>query len=530
MIARLLKFLHFDRFFSFSKMLTMSVFLIIFSVFMAGSIDELEEFDEVETIRTTKINSHINLEIGESFSVSKGTKLKILAVTDFVSDFEAPPLYLVETPKGERGYTSQANIDSKFICVDENRKFDVGDSITIKKIVTKGEELNYVVLNHQNGETQTLDDIHDFISLRGDKLFEQCKLNNNGEKLMTKSKFERKYMGEPIDNDLAYPLRIYGDTTVVCYGNIVVFDKELETAGTPEVKYVDNKAVSYSYKTTSSRNTNSWAFAMLPLSGFIVDSFGFLVNEGNYDSQFMEASKMNGKYSILFTVMGFSLLPLILFWLFLTPYALPSLLFGTLKYRPFFLKSINNRILFLILMLSTIIFTYIWYVLLVAYGFIWYISLPILFFTTRYFIRGYRDRLLDENPPYRCHKCRAIDAYDPAPHRDFVREYYTSNSVSQYRGTKKSYRDVDGVETITTKKIGAYGNEISSSTSQRNVSINKRFDTDTYEIFKNKYLVKVFVRDYTCEHCNTVIQIEEEEYIFIGSESQGYQTTTQMVD
>lgn len=321
----------------------------------------------------------------------------------------------------------------------------------------------------------------------------------NSSFVMTDEKFERKFIGSSFEeNDkryaaatnvavikdslrARYPIKVYKTSTGESYAPYVTYDKDL-------------KAVSVTYSSLNDRS--DWVIRLLPLFGSIVDNgfFASTINSSLYEPITSIDHNSSWWHYVLIIIV---IIGMVLWWLAL--HMILLFLMSTLLHFPKVFYPFNNTILRYIFYTVAAISTYIWFVLLVAWGMHWILVLPIAL-VTLFLTFAIIGPLFPEAPSSRCIKCRRLDSMEYS-HSEIDREYDQWMRETEYVKTisQKERRWKTWTATTTTYADGH------TSTSNSNYQNHKSIiSTKLYDDYKVLYHVTVHKDFYKCSECGQI--------------------------
>ncbi|MFI3302992.1 MAG: hypothetical protein SNH35_04410 [Rikenellaceae bacterium] len=442
----------------------------------------------------------------DTVKLRRGIKVNIIGYNEATSD--SAPTYWVDTEDGERGEVPQVYFDNDFLSLADidSLNLKIADKVKIAPNPRGGDTYILTLESGQRLEI-TMKDMKKFTSERVNKKLASYE---RGEMwtLMSKHRFERKFIGRKLKRDYADYIRNYGeDSTVVRYG-IKVISKAEERRGVfyPVVCFgKDGIAQSYRLEQECKMNGNGRYLSYIPLSGVIIDHLGFIIR-----SKYGFITKLKpvtlAKDSTIVTtftiIVAFFVIVLGTLWALYSNHIFLAVVFSLLPYRkPLYMFS--NRGLYLLLTLLYWVSTYVWIVLLLAYGAIWWIIIPLIIYTSMRLNDNYYSKLI-QKPVFRCDKCKDLGTKYQAS-RKYVRTYIStevSNVLDDItrgsRSVKTTYTDASGRSREGSKSIST--------------------ETRHYKKMKYTYNVDVYHATYVCSTCDNSECLEEEDRTLISKE------------
>jgi len=277
-------------------------------------------------------------------SISKGDSLIIVA-----ADFKNFT-YLVQTPKGERGFVSQDVIDNKGIIFDIKHieGINKGDSISVNKgdtvtFLSKDKDDYFAKMKFKTADgKQGWVSIRDIVTLTGTNLLKYDW--DGGDYYVSKKKFEQLYLGKTFEEvEQLYRTAKYAKAEkngLTAEYDLRVFDKTDGKFYNPTITFNDNVSTSYELKLPSKKNPNAFFLKYLPLvSTFLdIDFFSQLISTNSFDTHFVdnESSSIFMKIfhnKVVSYIFAFFFLLAFLAFLFLLNHTISFCLFGLLRFR-----------------------------------------------------------------------------------------------------------------------------------------------------------------------------------------------------
>ncbi|MFI3259570.1 MAG: hypothetical protein R3Y16_05695 [Rikenellaceae bacterium] len=460
-------------------------------------------------------NGEILFKQDDSTPLSRGTKVVIMGYRK--AWYESFPMYWATTEDGERGSIPQVYVDSEFLVLKDidSLNLKIADKVEIKP---NYQDCDHYILTTEEGVSIAVDskDMKYFISERANK-----KLSNYERGTMTtfigKDRFERRIMGEPIDYKYADYIQRYGkDSTVVHYGlNVISKDKGNKMIAYPTVVYNgEGIAQSYRFGRAEKINGNAKFILNMPFSTFILDHVGYIINNTygfSHNLRPTSEARYDKKTSLMIISIPFILVYVFcgLVWLFGIPHFFAAITYSLLPNKtPFSLFS--NIALYRMMVFFYWVSTYVWVILMLAYGVLWWILFPILIFISSRFNDRFYLKLV-ERPVFRCDKCKELGTKF-LENREYIKTYI-----------KTEIRDI-----VSNLTRGSYSDRVRVIYSDGHSRVGGSYVTRYYKRYKNVYNVDVYHATYTCSDCRNWEMLEEEERTLLSSTHIGsYSETTE---
>lgn len=417
-------------------------------------------------------------------------------------------LFWVTTENGDRGLIPQEAVDNRGILYDIDDDSDLpykdGDEVKILRRI----EDTYCKFEIQTEDGNRYEISYDkLITVTGNELLEY-NLNGRRGNILSKSKFERLYLGESFeDAEEIYREAFYVKKTrnsIEAAYELFVYDPNDSKQYRPIVKFENNVAVSYTLE--KYKDENSFVLGFLPLVEPIID-FGLFANliKGNTytESTLGDSDKNIILIILLFIPMGIMVI-LFVIWVALTNQIISFLLCGSLSFR-YPLKILNNRAVFTLLAITSYLFTYVWIVLMLCYGYHWWYFIPILLYVNYKVVCRFKDFLITF-PNNRCPKCKSLCTI--FHNRVDLMGNYQQWRSSTEKGKLLDSRTLNWTSHDIEVKTETYSDG-SKKVSERKVNQqnhSRTIDTHQYNEYNILYHVYDFHKVYKCEVC------EHEEY------------------
>jgi len=435
-------------------------------------------------------------------SVNKGDSLLIIGV-DF-REFA----FLVQTPKGERGFVSQDAIESqgfltRFNDIEGIKKetsvsVNRGDTVTFLGIDTKKDKyspkMKFKTADGQQGWVA----LYDLVSLTANNLLKYHW--DGGDYYLSKKKFEKLYVGKTFEEieQLYRPAKFVkkDKNGLIAEYDLRIFDKKDGKFYFPAITFKDTVSTSFELQLASTNKMNAFILRYLPLVSTLldVDFFSQLISKNTFERKDLYKEFNPVWQKIIGYILAVFLLICVLGFLFFLNHTLSFLLFGLLRFR-FPLIFISNKLFPSLFLGVTVICTYVWIVLGLCYPCHWWYYIPIVIATTCWIVPKISE-YFEEFPSNRCPHCKSMYTieYD---HENFEREYkeWRVKEDSQLLNSRESSEWVHDTEVTTWSD----GHKSSRDVNQRKVThTTKTYNNDVYDVL---YLVKVYKITYICEHC-----------------------------
>ena len=464
------------------------------------------------TVKPLKIGTRIGKDTHYP-QVKAGEQIKLLAYDKGSST--GPGEFWVENAKGIRGIVYDRDLGVPMTAHNDDGKI-IGEIAKIEKENT----FDYTC-QMADGSTEEVDFENIELQLPDSIKVKSISSEKNSSFIMTDKKFEQQFLGASFEendsryvpatnvvmvNDslrARYPIKIYKTSTGESYAPYVTYDN-------------DRKAASVTYHSLNDRS--DWVISLLPFFGSIIDNgfFSSIINSSLYDPV-AEIGEYSSWWHYVLAVIY--LIGMILWWLALP--VLPLFIIAALLHFPKVFYPISNRILRYIAYTIAAVCTYIWFVLLLAWGMHWILALPIILVTLflMFVIFGH---LYPEAPSARCIKCRRLDSMEYT-HSVIDREYDQWMRETEYVKTisQKERRWKTWTETTTTYKDGH--TSTSTSNHQDHKSI---ISTKLYDDYKVLYHVTVHKDFYECVECGQIEHNFHNTYKEIDRKYMGTHTET----
>ena len=445
--------------------------------------------------------------------LKKGQDIKILGMHPNGTGY--PVSFLVEAPNGSRGWVPDRNLGVPMVAIDE----ETGQVDTVKVLAEATFGYECLFPNKEKKEVS-----FDYVRpVLPDSLnIKPISTSNMGSLYMTPKKFEREFIGKTMEENErrfrhAVEVAVVNDSLRACYP-IKLVDSRTGKNYRPIVTYDDSlRAVSFTRSNLGDRS--DWVIKLLPLFGPILDC-GFFSNM--IDGSFFEIAPVIDQnntpwwaYILMVLVVVFGLL-----WFYATP-SLPILLIGILMHiRQVFYPFSNSALRWMILIIAPIC-SYIWFVLLLAWGMHWTIAL-ITFVVTIRMIGLVTIPLYDSTPCLRCLNCRRIETME-FDHSNFERDYTKWMRETEYVKLidQQEKRWSTWTDVTTTWSDG------SKTHSQENYRRHKSIiSTKLYDDYNVLYRVDVYRNTYKCAKCGNLEYTFPERYTEIDRKYMGTHTET----
>ena len=453
--------------------------------------------------------------------VYKGEKLKVLGYR-VGSHYDQPSLW-VETSDGVRGLLSVVQLDVSLRAW--NTRTESMDEVILLNI--DNEEWKYKC-RFSDGEVRELD-FDDVEPVLPDSLTKNL-MSSGGStyNYMSRDKFERIYLGATFEeNDQAFQpatavVRLK-DSLRATYP-VAVIDVKSGKRYRPTVTY-DKSQVAVSYALNWENDRSAWFISKLPLMQYVVDNplVSFLL-EGSAMQQTpiagVEANNQEWWKGLHWYALAAIVLLLIFVWLFLTPF-LPTLLIGILLHfrRVFYL--LGNKVMLLLTLIVTLFFTYIWILVMLAWG-MYSVFLLIYLWPMVKFYKLAVKPLWFHIPPMRCRGCRSLEAYKFIK-TELVEEYDKWFKESECRKkldeSTRSWKSWK--ETTTTYTDGS--KKTIESDFKNHSETTSTYLYDDYDVL---YHVMVYKNTYECSCCGKLEHYADTQYKELDRKFRGQHTTT----
>lgn len=446
--------------------------------------------------------------------LESGETVEILA--HWGAKYDCLPTYWVQTKDGERGEVPQFCIDSEFLSLNDIDALNV-EANDIVKITPSSSAADKFIVTNDKGNSITVEvaDLEDFCSVRVNESLSSYELTDM-QTYMSRARFERNFMGKEMDSSYANYIRKYGnDSTVVRYG-IYLLSKSEDCKGffNPVVCYDSNGiAQSYTLPNEVVSNGDGKILARMPLSEYIVDCLGWIVDNKYGFSFQMAASFAEDSSTFVFVSVAILAIFLMVFqvvWYFMMNHIFLALVFTLLPLKvP--LKFLSNKVLFVILTLLLLVMTYAWTLIMIADGFLWWFYVPVvLFITYRMYKRFYKS--LIRKPVFRCDKCKEIGT-----------KYLESR---EFLNNRIEVLELETIEGSTTGSREAAAIITDSRGFRR--SGTKRVSTKTTKYNTVEYTINIDVFDatYICSACQNSESVIEEDRTLISETELGSRSET----
>ena len=445
--------------------------------------------DKVKLEKAATLRGRVNNENFE-VKVKKGHEITILGARK--GTMTEPERLWVELEDGSRGY---------IYCTDFNLEYKA--QLKGKKRLVPVKMTEYdgskMVCELEDGSKKKLscDDIY---PQWPDSWNFKYLSTNTYSSYISKSKFERKYIGSTLEkNDSRLvPARYIlkkGKQTYAFYP-MYVLDTSDGMRYAPTVVY-DESGEAKSYVNEDSRKRAKFFLKIMPLVGATVDNplLHSLIRGTTYEMW----PQAKGDPSLLKKILGLLVFVIYLLfvaiWLYATP-MVPVLVLALLMHFPKVLYPLGNRTLYVTMLVLTIVCAYLWGALLVGWGIMWLFLLPLPFVAL--FIFGFASSPVASSAPSgRCIKCRNIETME------FVDTVY-DHEYKEWNKEKKFDRVLDK-QTIRwqtwTQKTKTYSDGRKETWKENIQDHQQTTTTSLYNDYNVHYNVTVYKNNYTCCVC-----------------------------
>ena len=422
--------------------------------------------------------------------VKKGAEIKILGARRGV--MLVPERLWVELEDGSRGFIYCTDFDLEF-------EAQLKDKKRLTPVKVKDLKDDKIVCELKDGEVVELycDDVYP----KWPRSWKFDYLNGSTYcTYISKEKFERKYLGSTLEeNDkrmlparnvvkkggmtyASYPMWVLDTSDGMRYAPTVIYDE------TGEAK---------SYIQESSMKRARFFLKVLPFVGPIVDVpfFNSLIQGTLYN----KLPDVKGDSSLAMKVIGWILmiiyLAFVLLWLYATP-MIPVLLLCMLMHNPKIFYPLSNKVLNGLMLVITIVSSYVWGALLVGWGIMWLFLLPLPFAVL--FIYGFACApLMSSAPCGRCLNCRNIETMEFID-TVYDHEYKEWNRESKYVKKLSEWTNRWTTWTNVTRK---YADGHSTTTKENIQHHSETHTTSLYDDYNVLYNVTVYKNNYKCCVC-----------------------------
>lgn len=467
------------------------------------------------------IESEVMDDVKVKTTVRKGEELKVLGYIAGSHYFQ--PSLWVETASGVRGKLSVVQLGVPIMAW--NSRTEAMESVQVMK--TDEEEWKYFC-RFADGEVEEMnfDDIAP--ELPEQMTRNQFAPNSLKDCYMSLEKFEKKYIGNTFEENEskfrpAMAVATFKDTLRAVYP-LTVINMKNGKRYTPSVSYDKSmRAVSYALDYKDDRS--AWFLAKLPLMQTIIDNpIGAYLIEGTYtdimpgvdvEENHKPWWKQLHLYALMIVICVFALM-----WLFLPP-ALPVLLIGVLMHFRKVFYPLGNKTLILITLCVSLLSTYVWMALMLAWGMFsicLFVYLPLFFRTFKLVVRP----LWGHIPHMRCPQCRSLETFEHV-RTEVEKEYDMWNKEQEFRKvlgeSKRTWKS--WTEHTTTYTDGS--KKTSTSDHKNHEEITRTLLYDDYDVL---YHVTVYKKTHECQFCGELEYTFDNKYKEIDRRYRGQHTTT----
>jgi hypothetical protein len=446
--------------------------------------------------------------------VKKGHEIKILGVRE--GTMSEPERLWVELEDGSRGYIYCTDFDLEY-------KAQLNDKKGLDPVKFRNLDKTKMVCELEDGSVENLycDDV---FPQWPDSLKLKYLSTETYSSYISKDKFEKTFLGSSLeqnDGRLVPARYVYrkGGKTYAFYP-MYVLDTSDGMRHAPTVVY-DESGEAKSYINEYSKKRAKLFLRFLPFVGPVVDNpfCNSLIQGSMYKFKFQEKGEPSFLLKIPIFLLALVYLAFVLIWMYATP-MVPVLLLAVLMHYPKLLYPFSNKVLDVTMIILSIVFSYLWGVLLVGWGIMWLFLLPLPF--AALFIFAYASSPLAPSAPCRrCLGCRHIDSMEFA---DTVYDH-------DYRewSREKKYAQTLNVRTRTWQtwtQVTRRNSDGSTSSWRENVKDHKEtITTNLYNDYDVLYNVTVYRNNYECGICgqreyNLTQEYEELERRYLGNHSE----------
>lgn len=474
--------------------------IIVFnSVIKSDSIPRRPE--AVAVTKNTTLEARVN-DKKELVKVKSGAKVKVLGAFDGAYAFKPARLW-VELEDGTRGEIACDAFDVEY-------KAQMDDSKQMKKVTLKamGEDEATCVL--KDGTE---------IEVDFDELYPQWPRSWDVKYLaspyttfyISKEKFERKFIGSTFEkNDDRYRPAIYvvnKDGAKYATYPIWVLDTSNGMRYKYTVKY-DSEGVAQSYEVEDTEKRAKFLLRFLPfvgpiadvpvLSGLIEGSMYTLGGPGRESSSLI--------LKIIVLLLAAIYLVFVFLWVYATP-MIPVLLIGVLMHYPKTFYALSNGVLNKLIWVVSIVSSYVWLCLLIAWGLPSLLVIPI-FFVPIFVTSFVSAPLTTDSPCGRCLGCRNIETMEfvdsvyVREYEKWMRESEYVKKISEHTRKWKTWTDV------TTR----WSDGSTTHSKENEQEHSETIRTHLYDDYKVLYNVKVYQNNYECVACGQKEHNFSEDY------------------
>lgn len=465
---------------------------------------ETVELDKPATLTAWVDNEEVEIKL------KQGITIKILGIRP--GQTMNPEKVWAELEDGTRGYISCFDFDIKFEAQLDGKK-------GLKEVTIKELKEHDLVVEAKDGTTE---------EIYYDDVFPQWPRKWNFKYLtsqtttayISKAKFEKKFIGSDLEkNDkrvipARYVVNREGQT--YAFYPMWVLDPDTGMRFEPTVIY-DKDGIAQSYIKEDEVKRAKFFVKIWPLIGPIMDNpvANSLIEASLYETLPSAKGDKGGIGKILAYVIFAIYLVFVLLWFYATP-AIPVLLIAVLMYYPKLFYPLSNKALSIIASVISIVFTYIWASLLLAWGIMWLFLIPLPF--AMLFIHSFACAPLYPSAPCgRCLKCRNIESME------FVDSVYSREYQKWMRETEyvKNLNKFQKKWTTWTDVTRVYSDGSRTTTAENVQHHTQNYTTDLYDDYKVLYNVKVYQNNYECLACGQHEHNFSEQYIEIDREYMG---------
>lgn len=464
-----------------------------------------------------------------SVSVNRGDSITLLGAVDR-TDYDVP-MYWVQTDRGVRGYLPQECLADSAYVVNRSLNFTkdtvhyaanhAGDTIVVKKIAKNKNKVTEAHVRLASGKDTVLNGTP-FVYLLTDSLdgYVVSTYANNMEP-MSAGKFEKQCLGKKFDEverDLTPALLVAPLKSGGLQAQYPVLIFKGGEFFRPIVDYdADSVAVGYRLPARPARTMNSWVLKYIPMYDKFCDlpMVGAIWRDGIYDRS---ALFVSDSFTNHWDMNGFSMKTAGMFLLFfvmvllliahavLTPMLVPWIAFGLLRF-PIVYKHINNRLMYTILSIGTLVLLVGWVLATLSN---YYIILTLIGIGIVYLhFRGVlSDVLHSVCPEVRCSICKTLYSTEFTERvEEGDRQYAVEEVEDVLDSVVTSVERWQTYDEVTT----TYGDG-SKKTSRENVkNHSKEHGYNVVGVFREEVVYIPYTNYYTCAECGAQETSHEEE-------------------
>lgn len=477
-------------------------FALILATLIVNKI--MQDNDMSQSVDSITIQKPVN--VGAKFDgdsvftkFSAGESLRILGISPAGTD--DPQKLWVEAANGSRGWIDDAELGVPMVAL--NDKSGRRDTVSIVRRETFG-----YVCRYADGTEHKVDfDKVSPVMSEGKSAKHFGRSTSFKSLYMTADKFEEEFIGATFDENerkyrpatdvvvypdsvrAKYPIKVIDIKTGLNYMPVVTYDKSMRAVSVVGA-HIDDRS--------------DWLLCLLPFAGAIIDSeiLSGAINGSFFDPYPIDENDTSfWKYIIggIFIVGG-------LLWLYVTQTFFVHLIAWLMHFR-FVFFPIGTKVLKVFMILLGITCTYVWFVLLLAWGMFWFVTLP-MFVCSYIAIKNAVEPVDATYPPCeRCPKCRRL----------YTMNYFNERYVGEYDTTEQESKsevlDKDKKRWATwTEVTTTYADGHQTKENKNYQSHQSTITTEQVDRYSVDYNVKVYKDLYRCSECGKIVGYHRKDY------------------